>query len=95
VFSGRVFRYPRGDLAVPAKAEEYGRSVGVPEAQLDWPDKVYKICDQNTAKPATRTPRDWRPDAIDAVTGAYLRHLWCVPHPVLGKALPIMSRQCG
>ena len=38
VFSGRVFRYPRGDRAARAQAEEYGRSVGVPEAQLDWPD---------------------------------------------------------
>ena len=38
VFSGRIFRYPRGDHAGRAKAEEYGRSVGVPEAQLDWPD---------------------------------------------------------
>ena len=32
-----VFRYPRGDRAARAQAEEYGRSVGVPEAQLDWP----------------------------------------------------------
>ena len=38
VFSGRIFRYPRGDRAGRARAEEYGRSVGVPEAQLDWPD---------------------------------------------------------
>ncbi len=38
VFSGRVFRYPRGDRAARLRAEEYGRSVGVPEAQLDWPD---------------------------------------------------------
>jgi hypothetical protein len=37
VFSGRVFRYRRGDRAGRARAEEYGRSVGVPEAQLDWP----------------------------------------------------------
>ncbi len=38
VFSGRIFRYPRGDRAARARAEEYGRFVGVPEAQLDWPD---------------------------------------------------------
>ena len=38
VFSGRIFRYPRGDRSGRARAEEYGRSVGVPEAQLDWPD---------------------------------------------------------
>ena len=37
VFSGRIFRYPRGDRAGRARVEEYGRSVGVPEAQLDWP----------------------------------------------------------
>ena len=37
VFSGRAFRYPRGDQVGRAEAKEYGRSVGVPEAQLDWP----------------------------------------------------------
>ena len=37
VFSGRIFRYPRGDRASRARVEEYGRSAGVPEAQLDWP----------------------------------------------------------
>jgi hypothetical protein len=35
--SGRVFRYPRGDSAGRAQAAAYGRSVGVPENQLDWP----------------------------------------------------------
>jgi hypothetical protein len=38
VFSDQVFRYPRGDRAGRARAEEHGRSVGVPEAQLDWLD---------------------------------------------------------
>ncbi|MGB7050561.1 MAG: hypothetical protein WBG41_03235 [Acidimicrobiales bacterium] len=38
VFSGRTFRYPRGDLDRRREVERYGRSVGVPEAQLDWPD---------------------------------------------------------
>jgi hypothetical protein len=38
VFSGRVFRYRRGDSFERTKAEDYGRSIGVPEAQLDWPD---------------------------------------------------------
>ena len=38
VFAGRVFRYRRGDAAARAGAEEFGRSVGVPEAQLDWPE---------------------------------------------------------
>ncbi len=36
VFSGRIFRYPRGDRDGRAAAEEHGRSVGVPESQLDW-----------------------------------------------------------
>jgi hypothetical protein len=37
VYSGRVFRYPRGDSPGRAEAVAYGRSVGVPEHQLDWP----------------------------------------------------------
>jgi hypothetical protein len=37
VFAGRTFRYPRGDGPGRAAAVEYGRSVGVPDAQLDWP----------------------------------------------------------
>ncbi|MDP9335746.1 MAG: hypothetical protein M3Q30_20905 [Actinomycetota bacterium] len=37
VFAGRTFRYPRGDETGRGAAVEYGRSVGVPEAQLDWP----------------------------------------------------------
>lgn len=38
VFSGRFFRFPRGDKAGRAEAQSYGRSAGVPEAQLDWPE---------------------------------------------------------
>lgn len=38
VFADRVFRYRRGDLRGRAQAEAHGRSVGVPEAQLDWPE---------------------------------------------------------
>ncbi len=38
VFSGRVFRYPRGDADRRREVEEHGRSVGVPESQLDWPE---------------------------------------------------------
>jgi len=38
VFPGRVFRYPRGDRAARAKAEAHARSLGIPDAQLDWPD---------------------------------------------------------
>lgn len=37
VYAGRVFRYPRGDGAGRAEAMAYGRSMGVPEDQLDWP----------------------------------------------------------
>jgi hypothetical protein len=37
VFADRTFRYPRGDRAGRAEATEYGRAVGVPEVQLDWP----------------------------------------------------------
>lgn len=36
VFSGRVFRYGRGNKGERARVEEYARSVGVPEARLDW-----------------------------------------------------------
>jgi hypothetical protein len=36
VFAGHFFRYPRGDGLGRAEAEAYGRSVGVPAAQLDW-----------------------------------------------------------
>ena len=38
IFGGRIFRYPRGDRAQRSEVEEYARSVGVPEAQLDWPE---------------------------------------------------------
>jgi hypothetical protein len=37
VFADRTFRYLRADPAGRAEAAEYGRSVGVPERQLDWP----------------------------------------------------------
>lgn len=37
VYSDRIFRYPRGDRAGREEATAYGRSVGVPEAELDWP----------------------------------------------------------
>jgi hypothetical protein len=38
VFASRVFRYPRGETEGRAEAETYGRTVGVPEVQLDWPE---------------------------------------------------------
>ena len=38
VFPGKIFRYPRGDQAGREQALAHGRSVGVPEPQLDWTD---------------------------------------------------------
>ncbi len=38
VFADRIFRYRRGDQDARAEAEGYGRSVGVPQHQLDWPN---------------------------------------------------------
>lgn len=36
VFHGRVFRYGKGDGNRRGEVEGYARSVGVPEAQIDW-----------------------------------------------------------
>ena len=36
VYAGRIFRYAVGDAAGRDEAVAYGRSAGVPEAQLDW-----------------------------------------------------------
>jgi hypothetical protein len=36
VFADRVYRYRRGDQPAREEAEQYARSVGVPEAQIDW-----------------------------------------------------------
>jgi len=38
VFARKIFRYQRGDEAGRAEAMDYGRAMGVPEHQLDWPD---------------------------------------------------------
>jgi hypothetical protein len=38
VFAGKIFRYRRGDQTGRAAAVEYGRTVGVPDHQLDWTD---------------------------------------------------------
>jgi hypothetical protein len=38
VFADRIFRYPRGDQTERAGVADYARSVGVPDAQLDWPE---------------------------------------------------------
>jgi len=37
VFPNRVFRYARGDAAARSEAAAFGRSLGIPESQLDWP----------------------------------------------------------
>jgi hypothetical protein len=37
VFSGRIFRYRRGDQTARTAVEAHARSVGVPESELDWP----------------------------------------------------------
>lgn len=37
IFPGRVFHYPRGDESGRAEAVGYGRQLGVPPSQLDWP----------------------------------------------------------
>ncbi len=39
VFCDRIFRYPKGDRNRREAVEDYARSVGVPEAQLDWPEE--------------------------------------------------------
>jgi hypothetical protein len=36
VFPGKVFRYPIGDAAQRTAAQQFGRTVGIPESQLDW-----------------------------------------------------------
>jgi hypothetical protein len=36
VFAQRIFRYFRGDGVARKRVVEYARSLGVPEAQLDW-----------------------------------------------------------
>jgi len=40
VFSGRIFRYRRGDRSERAKVEAYARSIGVPDEQLDWAEQA-------------------------------------------------------
>jgi hypothetical protein len=36
VFPRRVFRYARGDENARSQAQEFGRSLKIPEPQLDW-----------------------------------------------------------
>lgn len=39
VYADRIFRYTAGDRTGRAQAEGYGRRMGVPDSQLDWPDQ--------------------------------------------------------
>ena len=36
VYPGRVFRYPRHEPQGRAEAQAFGRTLGIPEHQLDW-----------------------------------------------------------
>lgn len=36
IFAGKIFRYVRGDADGRSAPEDYARSIGVPEHQLDW-----------------------------------------------------------
>jgi hypothetical protein len=36
IFPRKVFRYRKGDGAGREAAKQFGRTVGIPEAQLDW-----------------------------------------------------------
>ncbi|HUP84675.1 MAG TPA: hypothetical protein VM143_03305 [Acidimicrobiales bacterium] len=36
VYRGRIFRYRIGDASGRAEAQAYGRSIGIPEPQLEW-----------------------------------------------------------
>ncbi|WP_328498790.1 hypothetical protein OHS59_43080 [Streptomyces sp. NBC_00414] len=36
VFAGKVFPYPRGQAQGRQAAQAHGRSIGIPEPQLDW-----------------------------------------------------------
>ncbi len=36
IFPGKVFTYEKGDSSSATAAKEHGRSIGIPESQLDW-----------------------------------------------------------
>ncbi|MEU9398054.1 hypothetical protein AB0D86_49830 [Streptomyces sp. NPDC048324] len=38
IFANKVMRYPRGQAEGRREAQDYGRSIGIPEQQLDWRD---------------------------------------------------------
>ena len=38
LFPSKVFKYHKGDSIQRNEAKRYGRSIGIPESQLDWND---------------------------------------------------------
>jgi hypothetical protein len=38
VFADKVFRYPRREAEGRRRVQDYARSIGIPEPQLDWRD---------------------------------------------------------
>lgn len=36
IFPGKVFKYRKGDSLQREEAKRHGRSIGIPESQLDW-----------------------------------------------------------
>ncbi len=36
IFPEKIFKYNKGDKEKRKEAEDYGRSLGIPESQLDW-----------------------------------------------------------
>ena len=38
IFADKIFRYPRKQTEGRQRAQDYARSIGIPEPQLDWQD---------------------------------------------------------
>lgn len=38
IFADKIFRYPRQQAEGRQQAQDYARSIGIPESQLDWQD---------------------------------------------------------
>ncbi|MFG3156682.1 hypothetical protein ACGF7W_32115 [Streptomyces sp. NPDC048219] len=38
IFADKIFRYPRKQAEGRQQAQDYARSIGIPESQLDWQD---------------------------------------------------------
>lgn len=43
IFPGKVFIYEKGDSNSATLAKEHGRSIGIPESQLDWDKEASAI----------------------------------------------------